>query len=411
MPGDLLDVLFDELGKRFPGFRKGAAVAALVSLILIVGFGLYALSSLSVVRESPAPGVRPALERGGSVFESLWSAEIGTIQDLALMRPDRESPVQFLALTGKTVARFDPQGRLLSEIDVHRGTARLIADVQGRLGFFLAASSESYWKWQQMGYVAQAHHLTAIDPQGQTLWTYTLPADNSSSPFEVLLVEGDGDRGVQILVDVGARIVCLDTAGREVWSMPNQFRSWTQVDSEGNDRGSVLVLRPAGQNLEVAAFGADRRLTPHALLERRSISAWHVARMAEYAEPTIATFAISPTPDAAGKMPEIFEVYSMTGAPIGRTTLPWPTRPIVIRPLAAIDTDGDGVRAWIAAGDDGVLYLFSADARGQEAQHTGVYIRRLTVVPMSESGDWLILGTERGLQVWKRRANFASSVD
>ena len=193
--------------------------------------------------------------------------------------------------------------------------------------------------------------------------------------------------------------------------MPNQFRSWTQVDSEGNDRGSVLVLRPAGQNLEVAAFGADRRLTPHALLERRSISAWHVARMAEYAEPTIATFAISPTPDAAGKMPEIFEVYSMTGAPIGRTTLPWPTRPIVIRPLAAIDTDGDGVRAWIAAGDDGVLYLFSADARGQEAQHTGVYIRRLTVVPMSESGNWLILGTERGLQVWKRRANFASSVD
>ena len=163
MPGDLLDVLFDELGKRFPGFRKGAAVVALVSLILIVGFGLYALSSLSVVRESPAPGVRPALERGGSVFESLWSAEIGTIQDLALMRPDRESPVQFLALTGKTVARFDPQGRLLSEIDVHRGTARLIADVQGRLGFFLAASSESYWKWQQMGYVAQAHHLTAID--------------------------------------------------------------------------------------------------------------------------------------------------------------------------------------------------------------------------------------------------------
>ena len=79
----------------------------------------------------------------------------------------------------------------------------------------------------------------------------------------------------------------------------------------------VLVLRPAGQNLEVADFGADRRLTPHALLERRSISAWHVARMAEHAEPTIATFAISSTPDAAGKMPESFEVYSMTGAPIG----------------------------------------------------------------------------------------------
>ena len=67
------------------------------------------------------------------------------------MRPDRESPVQFLALTGKTVARFDPQGRLLSEIDVPRGTARLIADVQGRLGFFLAASSESYWNWQDHG--------------------------------------------------------------------------------------------------------------------------------------------------------------------------------------------------------------------------------------------------------------------
>lgn len=327
------------------------------------------------------------------------------------MRPDRGSPLQFLALVRKTVSRFDPQGRLLSKIDVPRGAARLIADVQGRLGFFLAASSESYWNWQAMGYVAQAHHLTAIDPQGQTLWTYTLPADNSSSPFEVLLVEGDGDRGVQILVDAGARIVSLDIAGREVWSMPNQFRSWTQADSEGNDRGGVLVLRPAGQNLEVAAFGADRRLTPHALLERRSISAWHVARMAEYAEPTIATFDTSSTPDAAGKMPESFDVYSMTGAPIGRTTLPWPTRPIVIRPLAAIDTDGDGIRAWIAAGDDGVLYLFSAGARGQETHHTGVYIRRLTVVPMSEAGDWLILGTERGLQVWRRRANFVSSVD
>jgi hypothetical protein len=417
MPGDLIDVLFDELGKRFPRFRKGAAIAALVVLILIVGFGLFALSSLfnsgtsSLVRQSPAPGVRPAIERGGSVFESLWSADIGTIQDLALMRPDRESPLQFLALVRKTVSRFDPQGRLLSEIDMPRGTARLIADAQGRLGFFLAASSESYWSWQAMGYVAKAHHLTAIDPQGRTVWTYTLSADNSSSPFEVLLVDADGDRGVQILVDVGARIVCLDTAGREVWSMPDQFRSWTQVDSEGDDRRGVLVLRPAGQNLEVAAFDADRRLTPHALLERRSISAWHVARMADHAEPTIATFAISSTPDAAGKMPESFEVYSLTGAPIGRTTLPWPTRPIVIRPLAAIDTDGDGIRAWIATGDDGVLYLFSADARGQEAHHTGVYIRRLTVVPMSESGDWLILGTERGLQVWKRRANFVSAVD
>ncbi|MCA1563459.1 MAG: hypothetical protein LC753_17985 [Acidobacteria bacterium] len=46
MPRDLIDVLFDELGKRFPGFRKGAAIAALVVLILIVGFGVYALSSL-----------------------------------------------------------------------------------------------------------------------------------------------------------------------------------------------------------------------------------------------------------------------------------------------------------------------------------------------------------------------------
>ena len=106
MPGDLIDVLFDELGKRFPGFRKGAAVAALVVLILIVGFGLYALSSLfnsrtlSVVSESPPPGVRPAIERGGSVLESLWSADIGTIQDLALMRPDRESSLQFLAFAG-----------------------------------------------------------------------------------------------------------------------------------------------------------------------------------------------------------------------------------------------------------------------------------------------------------------------
>jgi len=415
MAGDLIDVLIDELGKRFPGFRKGAPVAALVVLILIVGFGLYALSSLftgrtsSVVGESPAPGVRPVIEQGG-VFESLWSAEIGTIQDLALMRPDSNSPLQFLALTSRTVSRFDSQGRLMSEIDVHRGTARLIADVHGRLGFFLAASSESYWNWKHLSLIAKAHHLTAIDPQGRTLWTYTLSADNSS-PFEVLLVDGDGDRGIQILVDVGARIVCLDIAGREMWSMADEFRSWTQVDSEGNDRASVVVLRPAGQNLEVAAFGADRRLTPLAVLERGSISAWHVARMAEHAEPTLATFAMPPTPDAAGKMPESFDVYSMTGAPIGTAPLPWPTRPIVIRPLTTIDTDGDGVRAWIAAGDDGVLYLFSADARGQEAFHTGVYIRRLTVVPMSESGDWLILGTERGLQVWRRRAKFASSVD
>jgi hypothetical protein len=297
----------------------------------------------------------------------------------------------------------------MSEINVPRGTARLIADVHGRLGFFLAASTESYWNWKDLGYVSQAHHLTAIDPQGRTLWTYTVPADRSSSPFEVVLV--DDDRGVQILVDVGARTVCLDTAGRELWSMPDQFRSWTQVGSEGNDRLGVLVLRGTGRTLEVADFGADRRLTPLALLERGSISAWHVARMGEQAEPTLATFAISSTPDAAGKMPEIFEVFTMTGAPIGTATLPWPTRPIVIKPLTTVDTDGDGVRAWIAVGDDGVLYMFSADARGQETHHTGVYIRRLTVVSMSESGDCLILGTERGLQVWRRRANFPSTVD
>jgi hypothetical protein len=415
MGGDLIDVLVVELERRFPRFRMVASIGALVGLILIVGFGLYALRSLStsgtlsIVKESPSPGSRPAIEQGAGVFEQLWSAAIGTIQDLAVMRTHSEDSLQVVALTKNTVARFDPQGRLLSEINVPRGTARLIADVHGRLEFFLAASTESYWNWKDLGYVAQAHHLTAIDPQGRTLWTYTLPADRSSSPFEVLL--SDADRGVQILVDVGARTVCLDTAGREVWSMPDRFRSWTQVDSEGNDRLGVLVLRGTGRQLEVADFGADRRLTPLALLERGSISAWHVARMGEHAGPTLATFAISSTPDAAGKLPEIFEVFSMAGAPIGTATLPWPTRPIVIRPLTTIDTDGDGVRAWIAAGDDGVMYMFSADARGQESHHTGVYIRRLTVLSMSETGDWLILGTERGLQVWRRRANFPSTVD
>jgi hypothetical protein len=416
MAGDLIDVLIVELDRRFPRFRKVASIGALAVLVLIVGFGLYALRSLSpsstssIVKESPTTGVRPAIEQGASVFEQLWSAPIGTIQDLAVMRTNSEDPPQVLALTRNTVARFDSQGRLMSEIDVPRGTARLIADVHGRLGFFLAASTESYWKWKDLGYVAQAHHLTAIDPQGRTLWTYTLPAGRSSSPFEVLLVDVDADRGVQILLDVGARTVCLDTTGRELWSMPDRFRSWTQVDLEGNDRLGVLVLRGTGQKLEVADFGADRQLTPLALLERRSISAWHAAPMDEHAEPTLATFAISSTPDAAGKMPEIFEVFSMTGAPIGTASLPWPARPIVIRPLTTVDTDGDGVRAWIAAADDGVLYLFSADARGQEAHHTGVHIRRLTVVSMS-AGDWLILGTERGLQVWKRRANFPSTVD
>jgi hypothetical protein len=417
MAGDLIDILIVELERRFPRFRKTASIGALVVLVLIVGFGLYALRSLStggtlsIVKEPPSPGVRPPIEQGASVFEQLWSAPIGTIQDLAVMRTHREDPLQFLALTRNTVARFDPQGRLLSEINVPRGTARLIADLHGRLGFFLAASTDFYWNWKDLGYVAQAHHLTAIDPQGRTLWTYTLAADRSSSPFEVLLVDADGDRSVQILVDVGARTVCFDTAGRELWSMPDQFRSWMQVDSEGDDRPEVLVLRWAGRKLEVADFGADRRLTSRTLLERGSISAWHVARMDEHAEPTLATFAMSSTPNAAGKTPEIFEVLSMTGAPIGTATLPWPTRPIVIRPLTTIDSDGDGVRAWIAAGDDGVLYMFSADARGEETHHTGVYIRRLTVVSMSESGDWLILGTERGLQVWKRRANFPSTVD
>jgi hypothetical protein len=415
MAGDLIDILIVELERRFPRFRKVASIGALVFLVLIVGFGLYALrglsagGTLSVVKESPSPGVRPAIEQGSSVFEQLWSAAIGSIQDLAVMRTHRGDALQVLALTKNTVARFDPQGRLMSEIDVPRGTARLIADVKGRLGFFLAASTESYWNWKNLRSVAQAHHLTAIDPQGRTLWTYTLPADRSSSPFEALLT--DGDRGVQILVDVGARTVCLDTAGREVWSMPDQFRSWTQVGSEGDDRLGVLVVRGSGRKLEVADFGADRQLTPLALLERGSISAWHVARMDEHGAPTLATFAISSTPDAAGKMPEIFEVFSMTGTPIGAATLPWPTRPIVIRPLTTVDTDGDGVKAWIAAGDDGVLYMFSADARGHETHHTGVYIRRLTVVSMTESGDWLILGTDRGLQVWRRRANFPSTVE
>jgi predicted RND superfamily exporter protein len=46
MQRDLLDVLIDELGRRFPRFGKVAPVVALVALILIVGFGLYALSSL-----------------------------------------------------------------------------------------------------------------------------------------------------------------------------------------------------------------------------------------------------------------------------------------------------------------------------------------------------------------------------
>jgi hypothetical protein len=127
--------------------------------------------------------------------------------------------------------------------------------------------------------------------------------------------------------------------------------------------------------------------------------------------PIVATLTMSSTLDAAGKAPELFNVYAMPGAPFGRARLPWPTRPIVTRPLATIDTDGDGTRAWIAAGNDGVLYLFSADATGQEVHHTGQYIRRFTVMSMSAPGDWLVLGTERGLEVLKRRPKLVSAVD
>jgi hypothetical protein len=163
--------------------------------------------------------------------------------------------------------------------------------------------------------------------------------------------------------------------------------------------------------MEITALAADRRLETVMSLEgQSSLDAWETARMARDAEPMVATLAMSSTPDAQGKMPERFDVYSMTGAPIGRAMLPWPTRPIS-KPLATIDTDGDDLRAWLAAGDDGVLYLFSADARGQESHHMGMHIRRVIVVPMSGSGDLLVLGTERGLRVWRRRVHFGSAVD
>jgi hypothetical protein len=397
--------------------QKLAPIVAVVILIAVIAFGVYALHSLFSIRTSPfsrglpAPGVAPALERDRGVFEQLWTASTGPAQDLAPMRPDRGGPQQLLALSHSKVARFDLQGRLLTEIAAPSGTFRLAADPHGRLPFFLATSIEAYWSWKDLGRIAKANHLTAIDPQGRTLWTYTLPADRSSV-FDVLLIDVDGGRNVEILVDVGARIVCLDTSGRELWSNPGEFRLWAQFDWQADGRPDVLFLKPSGRDVAITVLSPERQQVSLAILGRYSLlHAWHMARMARDSEATIATLAMSPTPNRDGKVPDILDVYSMGGAPIGRATLPWPTRPIGRRPLATVDTDGDGIRAWITAGDDGVLYLFSADARAQEAHHTGLNIRMVTVLPNSSSADWLVIGTERGLEVWRRRANFGSAVD
>jgi hypothetical protein len=422
MTRDPINDLLVALENRFPRLKRIFPVVALVLLVLIIGFGLYALSSLStsplsVVNETPAPRGTPAAGQGGGVFEQIWSTTTPPIQDLALVRADKGGPPQVLALVRDKVSRFDPQGRLVNEIAVPAGTFRLTSDVHGRVGFFLTTSTESYWNWGSLRRVATAHHVTAIDLQGRTLWTYTLPAVRSSAndsvPLDVLVTDIDGARGSGIIVDLGGRIVYLDAAGSEIWSLPVESRQrfWSDVDWEGSGHFRALAVRPTRDRLEIVALSADRRLETVMSLEgQSSLDAWEAARMAQDAEPMVATLAMASTPDAQGKVPERFDVYSMIGAPVGRAKLPWPTRPIS-KPLATVDTDGDGLRAWLAAGDDGVLYLFSADARGQEAHHMGMYIRRVIVVPMSGSGDLLVLGTERGLRVWRRRVNFGSAVD
>lgn len=402
--------------------KQTGPVVAVGLLLLIVAFGAYALrGALGAVTHGPDSAITrgtPAGEQGGEVFEPLWSADIGVIQDLTLMRPDGLSGLQLLALAqrGNEIVRFDPQGRIIDRIEAPTGAFRLTADVRGRLRFFLAASIESHWSWKDLRRVTTANHLSAIDLQGRTLWTYTLTSGpgsvDRSSPFQVALLDGEADAAVAIMVDVGARLVGLDTAGRQIWSMPHDFRAWTQIDWEGTGRPGVLALRPAGHELEVAAFDGARRLTPVATLPSQSPpNGWHVARMNRMAAPTIATLTMASVPDAARRLPEIFTVYAMTGTPIGTATFPWPTRPIVTKPLSMIDTDGDGSQAWIAAGDDGVLYLFSADARSQEVHHTTQHIRRLAIMSMSAPGDWLVLGTERGVQVLRRRASLPSGVD
>ena len=82
---DLLDVLFDELGKR-SRFRRVRPSPPWSHLILIVGSAWYALSSL--FRPFAISGARcqTRARAGWQRVRSLWSARLD-VQDLALMRP------------------------------------------------------------------------------------------------------------------------------------------------------------------------------------------------------------------------------------------------------------------------------------------------------------------------------------
>jgi hypothetical protein len=410
--GRIVDILVS-IDRLIAALKRTAPILAVVVLVLIVGFGMFALKSLSGhPPRAGEPGVAEPVERGGGVFEELWTAAIGRIQDLVLTRPDAGAPLELVVLTGNRITRFDLDGRVIGRLDAPEGAFRLSGDVTGRARLILASSIESYWSWKDLRRIGTAYHLTAFDALNQIRWTHTARTGPGSSPFEALITDLEPGGEIQVIADAGARILGLDLSGHERWTMPKQFRSLVQSDVEGDRSLRVLVMRAAGRNTELEVLGADRQLRSlTAITGYSTVDFCHLAQLGSDSEPVVATLGVPSVPDADGKFAEQFGVMSLSGTPRGRAKLPWPVRPIVVRPLSTIDTDGDGRRAWIAAGDDGVFYLFSADSTGQEAHHTGSYIHRFAVVPRPGSGDLLVLGTNRGIHVWKRRSTFGSAVD
>lgn len=389
-----------------PGSRRGSITIGLivvailvVGLILIVGGAFAYWKRMDAkVDEVRTHGLPPATS--GGFLERAWELPRDLrARDLVVRFNPLGEAVELLALSGSEIERIDMAGRRFAGIPAPDRPSRIFVDEAGRFPLILVASNKVRRETLFIK-VPTDYYLTALGVDGATKWVYHLPAAEVSI-LDARVADLDADGDPEILLSTGKRIVRLDGSGKELPSPApvKPIRTFAAADLNGDGRLELLVNWVADK-VESIRDGNGQPWGEQRILE------WiRVESMAAGEPPGVAI--VGPT---RGHATSTLTLQNAAADPVFSHQLPRDVRPVVYRQVFAIDTDGDGRKAWVLGASDGGFYLFSADGSNSAIHHTGQHLYGFAIFRAS-GGDLIVAMTHRGLSAWRLAKGSRSPVD
>ncbi|MFQ5810002.1 MAG: FG-GAP repeat domain-containing protein, partial [Armatimonadota bacterium] len=210
--------------------------------------------------------------------------------------------------------------------------------------------------------------VSALDRAGdEVLWSYSLPMTYTLTACAVADLEGDGIEEI-VAAQPDRGLTCLDADGKHRWQLPLPGLIGSLAVGDVNDDGRPEIL-VAGRDTPVFVVSSAGHL-------RHTWDIWASACYVAVADlDGNGADEIAVKTAAFGRSDRAFVAgVDSAGHLTWRRPVPGLVRavhtgrPVLDRPLTAVDINNDGRREWAAVGSDGSLHLI-----GGSGELLGVY--------------------------------------